>query len=134
MTTPANVWNDYFNGADQLEVFGSDYLGSEAMTEEQRENPVCMAGAKTEHPCGRDAASKLGKTYLCDEHSRIPGASEEISESEGAVWYVKQFQGSAQKSRNTLLVGLLEDALDEAEEHRREAYENLEAPRRITVR
>lgn len=132
--TPAPVWRDYFNGADSLKVFGPDYLGSEAMTEERQETPTCMAGAKTEHPCGRKAEAKLGKTFLCYEHSRMPGASEAVSNVEACVWHLKQYQGDAQRTRNSLLVGLLEDALDEAEEHRREAYENLEVPKRIALR
>lgn len=99
--------------------------------DDEAEPPLCMAGRKTQHPCRREASSRLGKVLLCDEHSRIPGASEEISEAEGAVWYIQRFQTSADKTGNALLIGLLEGALDEAEDHRVEAYQKLEVPRRI---
>ena len=88
--------------------------------------PRCVAGAKTDSPCGREATKRVGLCSFCEQHSARPNPTEETDYAEEAVYHLRKYGREAAQVRNTLLTQCVAAALNHAEEQRLRAYE--EAP------
>jgi hypothetical protein len=95
--------------------------------------PVCIVGAKTDKPCGREATARVGLCDFCERHRTVPGISPETNAAEEAVFHLRSYGRSAMNVGNDLLIECVKLALAEAEEARKEAYESVEVERPVPL-